>query len=243
MKYIDMHLHMEDYFIKELNPNIIYFANCIDLLTFNRTTEKFKDFDNINISFGIHPAFVSECKLDEKQIEKLFKENVFVGEIGLDFCWVEDKSTYSRQIEFFDLQLKLVKKLNNIPMIHTKGGEEEVLHYLKKYSIKSSVIHWYSGPINLIKEYLDLGAYFTIGPDILTGSKIYKEIPLNRLFLETDNPTGMPWIIDKNYNKSNRSTDIIILYKKLAELLDISEEELKVTIYNNLVNIKQTFCI
>ncbi len=235
MKYIDMHIHLEDYSVTELDSDTIYVANSVDMYSYLTMRKKFSDCENVKICFGFHPAFVNNFTLTDNKLESLLIQNKFVGEIGLDFFWVEDKNTYNLQIKIFKKQLEIAKKYNLVPMIHTKGAEVEVLNLLKEYRINNALIHWYSGPINLIEDYLKLGSYFTIGPDLLKGAELYKYIPLERVFLETDNPTGIPWIM--NVNSNNRGSDIRLMYEKYSSLMGLTDEYCKKLFYNNYLQL------
>jgi len=220
---------MEEMSIDDISDNVLYFANSIDVESYSKTLKLAEQSKNIIPSFGIHPMRAAECNPTAKELSELIGNNHFVGEIGLDFFWVEDEKTYAQQKIQFIRQLEIVKKNNCVASIHTKGAESEVLRLLRLYNIEKSIIHWYSGPVDLIADFLEIGCYFTIGPDILKGSTIYKEIPTNRIFAETDNPTGMPWITGDKAQKD----DIKKIYKKLSEKLNISERDLILLIKDN----------
>ena len=81
--------------------------------------------------------------------------------------------------------------------IHTKGAEREVLTLLQKYQLKNQIIHWYSGPLDLIEDFLILDCFFTISVDAghseLTDA-IVDRIPYDRLLFETDGPGALEWV-------------------------------------------------
>lgn len=226
MKYIDMHIHLETYAPDTLDKETLYIHNTMGLNSYNESLKKFNPLTNIITSFGIHPMNVTSTSVSRNQIIELLNDSPFIGEIGLDYHWVEDKRTYPKQLEIFRMMLGICRDLDKIPMIHTKGAEKEVLELLKEFDIKTSLIHWYSGPITLIEEYLKLGAYFTIGPDIYNDTSIFRSIPLNRLFLETDNPTGTPWIVGEE-------RDIRDIYNYFSNLIGIDEKQLQIQLCHN----------
>jgi len=55
--------------------------------------------------------------------------------------------------------------------IHAAGTWKEVLEYLIKYDINRALIHWYTGPIDLVKEIERLGYYISINPALKVGQK------------------------------------------------------------------------
>lgn len=227
--YIDMHIHMEAMFETDVYDDVLYLANAVDEISYGKTIKLACECPTIIPIFGIHPLRASETSMPEKKLGKLIKNSPLVGEIGLDFHWIKDKRTYKKQRAIFEKQLILCKQYNKIPSIHTKGAEIEILNMLKMIGIPKSIIHWYSGPEELIPQFLKSGCYFTIGPDIFTESTVYSQIPLNRIFTETDNPTGMPWIL----GGEARGDDIKKIYEQLAAKLDIDKKELIHVIRSN----------
>lgn len=222
-EYVDMHIHLDEYSSADLDGKILYIGNSIDRFSYNQTLELAAECPNVIALPGIHPSRAVCADFPRAVLEQIIKRSALAGEIGLDFHWEEDRSSYPRQIEIFEMQLDLCKKYGSIPSIHTKGAEKEVLRMIRTWGIEKSIIHWYSGPDELLEKFLEQGCYFTIGPDILNGSSdIFGKVPAERMFAETDNPTGVPWATARK----SSSTDIIAVYRALAAALKIGEEEL-----------------
>lgn len=117
-------------------------------------------------TFGIHPW---KAKGYERNLQKLIpyiEETPMVGEIGLDFFWVEDKGSFEPQRQVFEFFIREAKRLNKAINVHTKGAEEEVLNLLDKYSLSRVIIHWYSGPRDILIKMIDRGYYFTISAEL-----------------------------------------------------------------------------
>jgi len=227
--YIDFHIHLNEEDIPGLKENILYLANSVDRKSYNKALIIWEENKKVIPLPGVHP---SKCAADDwppALMEKLFSRCDLVGEIGLDFHWIKNRRTDARQRSVFRKQLTLAAKYNCIPSIHTKGAEKEILDLLGEYGVNRSIIHWYSGPADLIPHYLERGAWFTIGPDVLKESEIWKHIPTERMLPETDNPGGIPWITGKEAEPD----DIILIYRRLSELLGCSESELIQKIKDN----------
>ena len=97
----------------------------------------------------------------------------------------------------FEFFLEAAKEQNKIVNLHTRGAEKEVLVLLKKYEIQRAIIHWYSGPLDILDKLVDTGAYFTIGVEVLDSehiTTIAQVLPAERLLTETDNPGGQMWL-------------------------------------------------
>jgi TatD DNase family protein len=201
---VDAHAHLDRYTdrlaeaLAQIERNrILTVSVSMDVESFARATEIAQSSKYLIPTFGIHPWEAHRyCdKLDE--IEPYLKTTPIVGEAGLDFHWVEDKSTYPCQVAVFEHQCRWAHLLSKPMNLHTKGAEKEVLEAILRFNIVNPIIHWYSGPKDLIDSYLSAGSYFTIGVEVLTSAEIQeiaKIILQNRILLETDNPGGHEWL-------------------------------------------------
>jgi TatD DNase family protein len=201
---VDVHAHVDRYTgrlaeaLGQISAHrILTVAVSMDLESYSRTVEIAKSSKLLMPIFGIHPWEASRyCdRLDE--IEPLLMATPMVGEAGLDFYWVEDKSRYLCQTAVFEHQCAVAGRLSKPMNLHTKGAEAEVLEAIRKFDIPTPIIHWYSGPTMLIDAYLMAGCYFSIGVEVLTSARIQeiaRLIPADRILLETDNPGGYEWL-------------------------------------------------
>ncbi|WP_042275002.1 TatD family hydrolase, partial [[Clostridium] dakarense] len=145
--YIDSHTHL-DFFednieiaINEINKNkIITLANSMDIESYLKNKEYSKKSEYIKPCFGIHPWRASKFNGDLKKLIPYIEESELIGEIGLDYVWVEDTSTYEKQREVFKFILAESVKRNKIVNLHTKGAEIDIYNELKKYNYKKVII-------------------------------------------------------------------------------------------------------
>ena len=246
--YIDFHNHIDFYKDKEIdsvinciNLNKIKIIACsMDEESYLKNIEISKKSDYIVPIFGIHPWRVKN-NIDIDKFEYYIKNTPLIGEIGLDFHWIEDKDTYPHQIKVFDFFLQSAKKYDKYINIHTKGCEELILNLLKKYDISSqSIIHWYSGDKDTLKKLIDAKCYFTGSVDLgyIKHSKdIIKEIPANKLLAETDGPTALQWV-NGTYGMPDEIKNV---YKNICEIKNLDIEEYKYNaqiIMTNIINNK-----
>ena len=120
-----------------------------------------------------------------------------IGEIGLDFHWVRDASQYPAQKRVFEYFLAAAKEQRKIVNLHTKGAEKEVLDLLEHYGLHRAIVHWYSGPMDILRAMIAAGIYFTIGVEVLFSEsirEIAELVPIERILTETDNPGGLKWL-------------------------------------------------
>lgn len=202
--YIDAHTHLDffnnniDQAINEINNlKILTIANSMDIDSYLKNKEHSQKSKYIKATFGIHPWRAAEYKGELQELIPFIEESDLIGEIGLDFVWVEDTDTYDAQRRIFNFILAESIKKNKVVSIHTKGAEEEIYNILNGYNYGNVIIHWYSGEINTLDKFIKLGCYFTISVDVgyskLTD-EIIDRIPIDRLLVETDGPTALEWV-------------------------------------------------
>ncbi len=179
---------------------------------------------------GVHPSETKELTLkDLEWLKKAagHKKVVAIGEIGLDYYWPEpDRET---QKKWFVRQLKLAEETGLPVVIHSRDAAKDTLDILKTWDAHKTkgVIHCFSYTWELAKEYLSMGYYFGIG-GVLTFKNAKKlveaveYIPMEKILLETDCPYLAP---EPFRGKRNRSDYIYYVADKLAELKNISREE------------------
>lgn len=205
----------------------------MDVESYNFTKKLSKDNKNIIPCFGIHPweAHNNYKKLD--MFESYIRECKVIGEIGLDFVWVTEKDKYPSMISVFEYFISKAREYNKITNMHTKGAEEKILTYIKEYELKSPIIHWYSGDLEVLKKLIDYGCYFTISVDIGYSSlteEIVKLVPLNKILTETDGPTSLEWVNGK-YGYPHEVKNIV---KQISAIKRLPYEETRNEIFQNL---------
>lgn len=237
--YVDAHSHL-DLFDNRISKGLEIIQSKEILTVACSTDEKSylfaKNASIINSfiipCFGIHPwkAHENHTKLD--YFEKYIIESPIIGEIGLDFYWIKETEKYSKQRQVLNYFLERAKKYDKITNLHTKGAEEEIYKLIKKYKLKSPIIHWYSGNMRTLVQMFSYGCFFTIGVDIgyskLTD-EIVKYLPIDRILVETDGPTALQWV----NGKYGYPDYIFKILEKISILKNLPVEEVKQSIYYN----------
>lgn len=230
---VDVHSHIDRYTDKlsealdQIEQNrILTISVAMDIESFIRATEISRLSKYLIPTFGIHPWEAPRYHRKLSALDQYLKLTPLIGESGLDFHFIKDASLYPYQQSVFEYQCSWAQRLSKSMNLHTKGAEQEVLNALRKYHIVCPIIHWYSGPIELIESYLQEGCYFTIGVEVLTSvsiQRIARMIPPDRLLLETDNPGGYKWI-----NKIEGMPSLLLeVLAKVSELLEIDPFKLE----------------
>jgi TatD DNase family protein len=242
---IDAHVHLDKYgdrlddALKEIETEQIFtVATAMDVPSYLELQRIAERSNLVLPTFGIHPRRAAEYADRLPEIGRHIETSPAIGEIGLDFHWVKDASTYPAQrkvLEYFIAAAAEQKKFVNL---HTKAGEKEILDLLGKYGVKRAIIHWYSGPIDILKAMIDHGCYFTIGVEVLYSDHIKdiaKAIPDHLLLTETDNPGALRWL--KKTDEIGMPTAIKEVVKALAALRLSTFEEITRSIHTNFTRL------
>lgn len=178
---------------------------------------------------GIHPEDAAEDQLPPdwlSRIEELLSRPkiVAVGEIGLDYHWL-DSCPKDRQQEVFAAQLELANRLSLPVSVHDREAHADTLSFLQKYRPRG-VLHCFSGSWEMAREVLFLGLYLGFGGTVTFKNarhapEVVKKMPLDRLLLETDAPYLAP---EPFRGQRNDSSLILHVAERIAQLREESVE-------------------
>ena len=195
-----------------------------------RSVSLSEEYEFVYSAVGVHPDEVGELREEDMEWmrEQLQKPKVVaVGEIGLDYYW--DKEGHDLQKKWFLRQLKLAKELKKPVIIHSREAAADTMELLKAnyHGEMPMVMHCYSYPPEMAREYRKMGLYLGIG-GVLTFKNAKKlketvlESPMEYLLLETDCPYLAPV---PNRGKRNDSGMLKYVVQELAALKEITPEE------------------
>lgn len=193
--------------------------------------EKYGKNYNIFSTGGVHPHNADDYDLKmEKELVGLIETKMIkaVGECGLDFD--RNFSTEKHQINCFDSQIKLALKYKLPLFLHERKAHKQFLEVLDRYDLKDIcvVVHCFSGNSLEVKEYIMRGFYIGVtgwicddrrNMDLLAAMK---HIPLDKLMIETDSPFLSP----NRKERRNVPSNVFLVAKKIAKILNKSEEEI-----------------
>ena len=196
-------------------------------------------------TIGVHPHHANE--INEEYLKKL-KEVInnynphAIGETGLDFF--RNLSTYEEQIFAFEEQIKIAIDTNKPLFLHQRDSHDDFIKILRKYSsdINKSVVHCFTGTKEQLDDYLELDCYIGVTGWICDAKrnvelrKTIKNIPLERLMIETDCPYLIPKNLEeKPKNNRNEPTYLNHIANEVATLMkkdinDIREKTYKTSL-------------
>ena len=248
MRLIDCHCHLTDeafdsdrsFIINDLSNFAI--KGIINPATNIEDSKKAialgEKFDNFYPMVGIHPEEVDHINdKDLEELEILAKNDkvVAIGEIGLDYYWKDDNK--DKQKEIFIHQLDLARELNLPAVIHVRDSKDDIIEILKDYTDLKIQIHCFSDDLKTLNTYMDMGFYISIGGVVTfangTNEKVAaRNVPIERLMLETDSPYLTPEPYRGLRNDPRRVVEVAIT---IADLRDMKIDKLAKRCYKNTV--------
>lgn len=251
MILFDSHCHLNDEKFKEDIDDIVkkIKENNIKFLVSGYSIEssieaiKIAKEYKMYATIGISPNDISENKQDIIKaieiIEKLVIENkdvvVGIGEIGLDYYWNTDNKELQK--EYFIKQIELANKLNLPIAIHSREAYLDTIKILKENTvINKGVFHCCEQNMELIREALKLDFYISFaGPITFKNAKkadeIIKQIPLDKLLIETDSPYLSP---EPLRGRRNEPYNVKYVAQKIAEVKEKTINEIASITYDNV---------
>ncbi|MCB9246605.1 MAG: TatD family hydrolase [Flavobacteriales bacterium] len=180
---------------------------------------------------GLHPCSVDENYKDQL---KILKEEITkggykaIGEIGMDLYW--DQSTRLWQEEAFCIQCEWASELNLPIAIHSRDATTPLIELLeghREWAI-SGVFHCFGGSLVEAERIIELGFYLGIGGVATFKNtdlrEIIRQIPMDRILLETDAPYLAPVPFR---GKRNESSYIPIIGQTIADVYHSTIDEIR----------------
>ncbi len=193
-----------------------------------------KEYDAVFAAVGVHPSDANHSS-DEvlAKIKAMTSEKkvVAVGEIGLDYY--RDHSPRDVQRKVFKQQLEMAVEVKLPIVIHTREAFDDTYEIVKDYAfdLPGGVFHCFPGTVEEAQKVFDLGFVISVGGIITyknaTMADVAREVPLEKLLLETDSPflTPVPY-----RGKTNRPALVKHVYKHLADIRQIDVGEVEKTV-------------
>jgi len=197
---------------------------------------------------GVHPCSIKDdyqTELDRAYQELKANPSRFtaIGEIGLDFYW--DLTHKSQQVEALKTQISWAKEFGLPIVLHSRDSFNETFEIVQSMNDENltGIFHCFSGStadaekvIGLNGFYMGLGGVVTykVSKEI---SETIKNIPLKHFVLETDAPYLVPHTYRKKKHKRNESAFIVAIAEKIAELKNVSLEEVATVTTQNAMQI------
>jgi TatD DNase family protein len=174
-----------------------------------------KQFEGLYCTAGVHPTRASQLGQDNAYLDELrsvlnkdakspSNQNgkiIAIGECGLDYDRLHFSSKED-QLRHFELQLQLAKEYKLPLFLHCRAAHTDFVNILQRYLAEAGegapkerkhtgVVHCFTGSIEEMTELVDMGFFIGLTGCSLKneeGLQVAKQIPLDKLLLETDAP-------------------------------------------------------
>lgn len=241
--YADQLINNVDNVIKRANDagvfNMLVLGDKIE--TSNKCIEIAEKYTGVYCAIGIFPCECYELNIEETMdlLRKMYKKSnkiKAIGEIGLDYYWEKDLDKRNMQKAFFVAQLKLADELNLPVSIHARDSIEDVYTLLKEnFPRKGAIMHCFSSSVDMMKKFVKLGCYISLGGPVtfknaITPKEVAKEIPIDRLLVETDSPYLAPHPFRGQINEPALVTYVLA---EIARLKEVPIQKLEKVVFNN----------
>lgn len=209
-----------------------------DEATIDKSLQLSADYSQIYSIIGWHPTEAgSYTSQIETQLQQQLTQDkvVALGEIGLDYHWMEDPKDVQEGV--FRRQIAIAREMNLPISIHTREALEDTYTILKSEKIHNigGIMHSFSGDWEWGQRFLDLGMHLSFS-GVVTFKKatelqeVAAKVPLERMLVETDAPYLAPVPYRGKRNEPGYTHYVV---DKLAELRQQSFEDIATATYQN----------
>lgn len=163
---------------------------------------------------------------------------VAIGEIGLDYYWNKDNKDVQKQA--FIKQIELANKLELPIVIHSRDAAVDTIEVLRTHPVdKKGIFHCCQSNQEMVRQALELGYYISFAGAITFKNArnyidVVKMVPMDRILIETDSPYLTP---EPNRGKRNDSRNVKYVAQKIAEIKEVTLEEVAKITYENAMKI------
>lgn len=224
-----------------LNPGIDLSTNQAAIALANAYPQR------ISAAVGIHPNFGQPWTaeiLSTLRQQAVQPGVVAIGEIGLDYY--RQHTPFDQQRRMFEAQLKLAEELSLPVILHNRDAAQDLLQVLKSWhnglqeighplALRPGVLHSFSADYDIALAALEMNFFIGIsGPVTFNNAAerktITRDLPLDRLLLETDAPFLTP---HPHRGKRNEPAYIPLIAAEIARLHDTSSDYVGEVTYSN----------
>ena len=235
MRFIDAHVHLHEFPREEVEEfaqmGICMVAVSDDYESSLKTLELRDSFpESVRACVGIHPWSIPKSGLPSSELERvldLVREADCVGEVGVDLRFVPE--TFELQREVFRALAAEAVKAGKPLNVHAAGAWREALGILEEVGAASVLIHWYTGPPDLLGRLMAKGYFVSLNPALRVQRKhreLAATVSLSAVLTESDGPY--------EYRGLRLSPRLIPeLVAELAALRGVEPESLSVILQEN----------
>lgn len=242
-RLFDMHCHLDrmanaDEVAREAVANdMALFCTTVTPADALAARSRFGTPPNVRVGVGLHPWWIADGRCGEIEIEQaaqLAAASRFIGEVGLDFG-PRHAANAQRQLDALEAIARACAGHpveGRVLSIHAVRSAGEALDVFERHGLTASahcIFHWFSGTSDQLARALDAGCLFSISERMLAtrrGREYARQIPLDRLLLETD----LPEQLDKPCSADQIEASLMRALHELAHIRGTDEHALSTRI-------------
>jgi len=215
---------------------------CTSIEEFDDVLKLSEKYDNIYCSIGVHPESIGEKIITvEEIVEKSKNKNVIgIGEVGLEYHY--EPIDKIKQKKNFEVHIEACRRTALPLIIHSREADNDMIEMLDsemKNGKFSFVLHCFSSGKELAYKGLDLGGYISLSGIVTFKNakelrEIVKDVPLNRIMLETDSPYLCP---EPKRGQINEPAHVEYIAEYLVDFLKIPYKDICSTTTENFLKL------
>lgn len=249
--FIDSHCHLDfpdlaknlDELLKNMQENDVSHALCIsvNLTDFPRVRALAERYEHLYATVGVHPDYEN---LDEPQADQLAEladhpKIVAVGETGLDYFRLKGDLEWQR--ERFRQHIRAALKCHKPLIIHTRSAAADTLRIMAEENADQvgGVMHCFTESWDVAQQAIAMNFYISFSGIVTFKNakalkEVAKEIPLDRMLIETDSPYLAPV---PHRGKLNQPAFVRYVAEEIARLRLTSIDEIAMATTDNFFNL------
>lgn len=192
---------------------------------------------NVWAAVGIHPndAFLAEDPANLERVREQAQADrvVGIGETGFDTHW--DRATLEQQQFAFDFHARLAEETGKPLILHIRDGQggrtasERAVQAIRASGIRGGILHCFNGDSEVLETGLEAGWFVSFAGNLTYRNarqlqELAREVPADRLLIETDSPYLSP---EPRRGRPNVPANVAHTCRFLAGLRDVSHEEME----------------
>ncbi|UOF93952.1 MAG: TatD family hydrolase [Bordetella sp.] len=236
--YIDSHCHLNVSELRDDIPNILirmkknYVTHALVVSTTDlewlSVISLVSNHKNLLASIGIHPCYVNsaQSKFDELCDLSKHPKVVAIGETGLDYSRLDMAELQRHQ---FRSHIKAANQTKLPLIVHTRSSINDVIKILNEERSKTltGVMHCFTENLDFAQKVIKLNFFISLSGIVTFKNahvvhEVARNIPLDRLLIETDSPFLSP---EPYRGKINEPANVALIAEKIAKLRGISKKE------------------
>ncbi len=245
--FVDSHCHLDrldkskielDKVVSDAKKAMVEHMLCVavSVKEYPQMKAAVRHYPNVSMSCGVHPLHHEDvCDYKTLLAHAKLDEIIAVGETGLDYFYSEE--TKAVQLPSFIDHIKVANAVKKPLIIHTRSAQDDTLNALSSHYEESTgaVLHCFTESLEMAKTAIEMGIYISLSGIVTFKTakelqEVAKQIPLDKLLIETDSP----WLAPVPYRgKKNQPKHVVEVAKFIAQLKGVSVETLAEYTTNN----------